>query len=555
MKYKLLAGALCLLILLSSVGITPISAESNKNTVDTAQSLIDGIVAYEQRGAEASDIQGWISGTLTKNAGVSSEWYVLTLSQYGDYIFSSYEANLLAYLSENEVYSASSRQKYAICLSAIGSTDSYISSVLNDSIGRQGIISWIYGLHLLNNGYVSDEYTLDEVVTTLLSLQCNDGGWSLTGEYADIDVTAMTVQALAPSYSESSEVKTSVDKALSLLSNRQLDDGDYSSYGVPNPESTAQVLVALSSLGIDCQGDTRFIKNGNTLFDGIEKYLLSDGSFCHKEGGGSNETATVQVFYGLVSYLRMKNDKTPLYILDNANPSKVEPAPMTPSADTEKPSDTEYETSYQESPIVENGSDAPGKKEPWNYKTWICLIIIGLGGIVCLVLFLVKKRHVKNFIAVLIVVGLAVCLICVTDLRSTDDYYNGESVSKENVIGKVTLTIRCDTIAHKSESEYIPDDGIILDITEFEIEDEDTVYDILIEAARKYNLRIENDGNSEMVYISGINYLYEFDFGDLSGWVYHVNGVSPSVGCGEYKLSDGDRIEWLYTCNLGNDLK
>ena len=61
--------------------------------------------------------------------------------------------------------------------------------------------------------------------------------------------------------------------------------------------------------------------------------------------------------------------------------------------------------------------------------------------------------------------------------------------------------------------------------------------------------------DGEMVYISGINYLYEFDFGDLSGWVYHVNGVSPSVGCGEYKLSDGDRIEWLYTCNLGNDLK
>ncbi|MGM9663461.1 MAG: DUF4430 domain-containing protein [Eubacteriales bacterium] len=537
MKYKLLAGFFCLLILLSSLGTMPVSAESNKNTVDAAQSLIDGIVAYKLRDSGASDLQEWIDGTLTKNAGVSSEWYVLTLSQYGTYNFSAYEANLLAYLSENEVYSASSRLKYALCLAAVGSTDSYISSALNDSIGRQGIMSLICGLHLLNNGYVSSEYTADEVVTTLLSLQCNEGGWSLTGQYADIDVTAMTVQALAPHYSESSEVKTAVDQALALLSNHQLEDGDYSSYGVPNPESTAQVLVALSSLGIDCQSDTRFIKNGNTLFDGIEKYLLSDGSFSHIEGGGPNETATVQIFYGLVSYLRMKNDKTPLYILDNANPSKAEPAPITPSAE------------------VENNNDTPATKEPWNYKPWICLIMVGLGGVACLVLFLVKKRHVKNFIAVLIIVGLAVCLICVTDFRSTDDYYNGESVSKENIIGTVTLTIRCDTIVRKSESEYIPDDGIILDITEFEIEDGDTVYDILIEAARKYNIRIENDGNAEMAYISGINYLYEFDFGDLSGWVYHVNGVAPSVGCGEYKLSDGDTVEWLYTCNLGNDLK
>ena len=83
----------------------------------------------------------------------------------------------------------------------------------------------------------------------------------------------------------------------------------------------------------------------------------------------------------------------------------------------------------------------------------------------------------------------------------------------------------------------------------------DSVYDILIEAARKYNIQMENNGSADMVYISGINYLYEFDFGDLSGWVYHVNGIAPSVGCGEYVLSDGDTIEWLYTCNLGNDIK
>jgi len=58
-----------------------------------------------------------------------------------------------------------------------------------------------------------------------------------------------------------------------------------------------------------------------------------------------------------------------------------------------------------------------------------------------------------------------------------------------------------------------------------------------------------------MVYISGINHIYEFDYGELSGWMYRVNGGTPSVGCGSYILSDGDKIEWLYTCELGEDLK
>ncbi|MBQ5417450.1 MAG: DUF4430 domain-containing protein [Oscillospiraceae bacterium] len=99
---------------------------------------------------------------------------------------------------------------------------------------------------------------------------------------------------------------------------------------------------------------------------------------------------------------------------------------------------------------------------------------------------------------------------------------------------------------------------MILPPTQFDIDSDDTVYDILVEAARKYGIHAENTGSSGnahgMVYISGINYLYEFDFGDLSGWMYRVNGTAPSVGCGEYRLSDGDIIEWLYTTDIGNDL-
>lgn len=57
-----------------------------------------------------------------------------------------------------------------------------------------------------------------------------------------------------------------------------------------------------------------------------------------------------------------------------------------------------------------------------------------------------------------------------------------------------------------------------------------------------------------MGYIEGINNIFEMDFGKASGWIYTVNGESPSVGCANYKLSDGDETEWHYTCENGKDL-
>ena len=58
-----------------------------------------------------------------------------------------------------------------------------------------------------------------------------------------------------------------------------------------------------------------------------------------------------------------------------------------------------------------------------------------------------------------------------------------------------------------------------------------------------------------MAYVNGINYLYEYAYGELSGWIYSVNAVTPSIGCGSYILEDGDEVLWQYTTDLGEDLK
>ena len=139
-------------------------------------------------------------------------------------------------------------------------------------------------------------YTRDDIIIEILRQQLPSGGFALSGKTADPDITAMAIQALAPYYNSektytytqkesgrelSQNVHTVIEEALSCLSLLQLDTGDFESWGTQNVESTDQVLVALCCLGIDPLTDNRFIKNGNTLLDGILRYRMPDGGFIH----------------------------------------------------------------------------------------------------------------------------------------------------------------------------------------------------------------------------------------------------------------------------------
>lgn len=131
----------------------------------------------------------------------------------------------------------------------------------------------------------------------------------------------------------------------------------------------------------------------------------------------------------------------------------------------------------------------------------------------------------------------------------------------------VTIAIRVDTLlqhwdlldpALQSE-KYVPKSGVILKPTTYELLSEnDTVWDILQRATKEHKIQMEYQGANEniysSVYIEGINHLYEFSAGELSGWMYNVNGVFPNYGCSQYVLQDGDVIEWHYTVDLGRDL-
>lgn len=135
-----------------------------------------------------------------------------------------------------------------------------------------------------------------------------------------------------------------------------------------------------------------------------------------------------------------------------------------------------------------------------------------------------------------------------------------ESIEKNTL--SCFLTVRCDTILDNMDSiapekiPLVPQSGLILPEIELEFSEGESVFDVLKRELRKRNIHFEFNKVPmyDSVYIEGIGNLYEFDVGDLSGWIYRVNGNVSSVGCSQYKIKNGDKIEFLYTCNMGRDL-
>ena len=140
------------------------------------------------------------------------------------------------------------------------------------------------------------------------------------------------------------------------------------------------------------------------------------------------------------------------------------------------------------------------------------------------------------------------------------DVANDEEVSGSS--HTCTISISCATILNNmsdlksGKEEFVPSDGWILAASEVEFTEGESVHDVLQRVCKDAGIQMESSFTPayNSAYVEGINNLYEFDCGQLSGWMYNVNGWFPNYGCSKYTVQDGDVINWVYTCNLGKDV-
>ena len=86
----------------------------------------------------------------------------------------------------------------------------------------------------------------------------------------------------------------------------------------------------------------------------------------------------------------------------------------------------------------------------------------------------------------------------------------------------------------------------ILEETEFEFEDGDTVFDLLKTATRENKIHMEFSGSGKDAYVEGIDNIYAFDAGETSGWLFYINDEEPQEGAARIELEDGDKTEWIF---------
>lgn len=355
-----------------NIAVTPMTAEQaaaaqkqnqrqvvpkGKYTLEDISEAIQGIMAQKRSVLGLSETDNLLSGDeLTYAGSTAADWLPIGLSRCGvEDDYDAYLAALQTYVEQKyrepdklDRVKATEWHRISLAVLACGGDPTHFGKDENGNdinliadgvydrgktmdIGAQGLNGWLWGLITLDsmtyNIPPKSSYTRMEMVKKILSFQLPDNGFNLRfaqGSTADPDITAMAIQALAPYYWDSTfNVKDPVDKALSCLSELQLDTGDFRSWGTRNSESTSQVIISLCSVGIDPQNDPRFVKNGLNLLDALFYYQQEDGGFAHSyeldEGnpsavpGESDSMATDQALLALVSVWRQAQGMSPLY--------------------------------------------------------------------------------------------------------------------------------------------------------------------------------------------------------------------------------------------------
>jgi hypothetical protein len=211
-----------------------------------------------------------------------------------------------------------------------------------DWVKKQGINGPTYALIALDSANYdvpqlpkdsnATQTTRKNLISTITNAQIAGGGWALTGNAADADITGMVLQALAPYYGKKGyeKVTAAVDNAKKVLSKLQHDTkagfgsilaqglaeakadisvlGEITALATPTitAESTAQVLMALDALGISIYHPD-FVKNDATTLDALLLFAIRDSKenvtgFKHLEDGEFNYMATELGMLALVSH-------------------------------------------------------------------------------------------------------------------------------------------------------------------------------------------------------------------------------------------------------------
>ena len=308
------------------------AAVKNYDVLLSAEETLAALKAAAENPTEYSEaLNGALNylGAIVTNPTVGSqngEWAVLALARSGRVDAQStfaltYLSNLDAALAAgNEITAETDYQRVTLALTALGlDASAYKSQNLTASYsaydGDMLFNAKIFGLLALNSKPYTSSAT-SEYIDGILAEVLPNGGWNLygTGD-ADVDITAMAIQALAPYYDTNQEVKDTVDEAIAVLQGLQDNaTGGFNGYdGALSTSSTAQVVTALTALGMNPTSEDWTVTGGKTPMAALVTFYNEDYGYFGDTTTVLNQMATEQAAYALVAYDRFLHGENTLY--------------------------------------------------------------------------------------------------------------------------------------------------------------------------------------------------------------------------------------------------
>lgn len=444
-------------------------------------------------------------------------------------------------------------QRAAICISAAGGDPSMAAELGAygcETLDRQGFNAYIWALIAVNvTGAQPPQHpvnTAESLAEHIISLQHADGSFSLMGEGGDVDITSAAVYALS-----GTDIPTAVEAAqrgADWLCGLE----SYSSMGVRNCESTAQAVIALCAAGRNDKAQQAAVQ--------LEEYHRR-GGYAHLPDGGINQLATTQALEAFTALALAQRGENLFAAPGEATGSTQEISGDTQNSQescgdsTDVMTENAAETEQSAGIIHPESAVANGGKLTGTHIKIILSAIMGVAAAVCLVLFFVRRKKALLPAAILLA---AVCGgVWLLDIRTPEEYYSQSNGGTLHV----TVSADCsaalshmDSIAEDvNPTEVIPQDGVVIAACEVSLPEGASAFDAL-NAAREQRVRVDYSGSAYGAYIRSIGYICEFGFGETSGWMYRVNGEFPEVSASGYRLSEGDVVEFVYTCDLGRDV-
>ena len=291
--------------------------------------------AAEKKTDEAYDATSkqLLSCPVPQVGSIGGEWLAIGLARaeiMPEDTADGYYKNVVAYVTEKgsaklDRNKSTENSRVVLALTAIGKNPEDVGGYnllqpLADFnfVKKQGINGPVWALiafdsllYEIPETTAKEQTTREKLIDYILEKQLKTGGWAIGEQGADPDMTGMAIQALAPYYEKNEAVKQAVDSALDFFSSIQRDDGGLSE-ATDSPESCAQMITALSTMGIDPEDDARFIKNGNSIVDCLLRFSLENG-FAHNINGEYNQMSTEQAFYSMTAINRLRSGKSSLY--------------------------------------------------------------------------------------------------------------------------------------------------------------------------------------------------------------------------------------------------